>query len=171
MWHSALCNTSLHVISVFRRLSFEQRFLVTAVVWAGAHLLGWFMSVMGAHCFGSCLNHCGHVVVFYSNPGHSLHSVLEQVHMKMMWSAGVLLLLSSSQSLLEAFVMQSALFVQLEISPGLPQHPTSPHPGVNGWRPFSTIPWIVPCSQWELWALEAQLKPFIWSAMESYLLL
>lgn len=78
---------------------------------------------MEARCFGGWLNHRGHVVVFYSNPGHSLS---KQVLVKMMWSAGALLLLFSSQSLLEAFVMQSALFVQLEISPGLPQHPP-PH--------------------------------------------
>lgn len=57
-------------------------------------------------CDGSLLfwrlhNQCGHVVVFYSNPGHSRHILWEQVHMKMMWFADALLLLFSSQSLLK----------------------------------------------------------------------
>lgn len=55
----------------------------------------------------------------------------------------LLLLPPPSPSLLEAFVIQSALFVQLENSTGLLQHPTSPCRSRSiSWRHFS---WISCC--------------------------
>lgn len=68
-------------------------------------------------------------------------AILEQVHMKMLWFWSLPPPLSSS--LLEVFVIQSALFVQLENSAGLLQQPTSPDPEVS-WRRFS---WILNCPE------------------------
>lgn len=67
--------------------------------------------------------------------------------------------LSVSSSLLEAFVIQSALFVQLENSTGLLHaNPTSPDPEVC-WRHFSWIFLGIASMQ----PVESLSKPFILS--------
>lgn len=75
--------------------------------------------------------------------GHSQHCTQSDLGAGTYGDAVVLETSSSSpsSSLLEGFVIQSALFVQLENSTGLLQYPTSLKPGVN-WRPFS---WILNC--------------------------
>lgn len=76
---------------------------------------------------------------FWSFSALTLRAILEQVHMKMLWFWRLPPPLSSS--LLEAFVIQCALFVQLENSTGLLQQPTSPDSELC-WRPFF---WILNC--------------------------
>lgn len=91
-------------------------------------------------CSSGRVNQCGHVVVLGFLVTLSAHSrvILEQVHVKMLWLWRPP---PHSSSFLEAFVIQSALFVQLENSTGLLQHPTYGDPEAS-WRTFS---WILNC--------------------------
>lgn len=121
----------------------------------------WFRNWIGSasHCLSSGrLNPCSHIVVSWFLVILSAHSraILEQVHMKMLWLWRPPPPLSSS--LLEAFVIQSALFVQLEISTGITPHlPRS-------WSMLETLflDFKLPHA-----ASESLLKPFILFGTES----
>lgn len=128
------------------------RFLVSAVALEGIGntlwTLGWCVHCDSgertpAVCSCSMLNQCGHVAVSPCQVIPNTHSsvILEQVHMKMLWFGRPPHL---SSSLLAVIVIHSALFMQLESSPGLPQRSTSPNPKVSR-RQFSEI-FGLPCA-------------------------